>query len=128
MGVEPLVGFPDQPVVESPLTDTGLVARHEQDRLSFGVERKGYAPDPTRYRKPELFHVGVARSVQRIHPRSPEHRAEFLKQVCMGKQFVLNSDRQIVEFRVEGILESNNPAHEGIEHQNKYAVKRIFLA
>ena len=96
--------------------------------MSFGVERKGYAPDPTRHRKPELFHVGVARSVQRIHRRSPEHRAEFLKQVCMGKQFVLNSDRQIVEFRVEGILESNNPAHEGIEHQKKYAVKRIFLA
>ena len=46
----------------------------------------------------------------------------------MGKQFVLNSNRQIVEFRVEGILESNSPAHEGIEHQNKYAVKRIYLA
>ena len=45
----------------------------------------------------------------------------------MGEQFVLNSGWQIVEFRVEGILESNNPAHEGIEHQNKYAVKRIIL-
>ena len=46
----------------------------------------------------------------------------------MGKQFVLNSGGQIVEFRIEGILESNNPVHDGIEHQNKYAVKRIFLA
>ena len=45
----------------------------------------------------------------------------------MGKQVVLNSGRQIVEFRIEGILKSNNPAHEGIEHQNKYAVKRMFL-
>ena len=45
----------------------------------------------------------------------------------MGKQLILNSGRQFVEFSVEGILESNNPAHEGIGRENKYAVKRIFL-
>ncbi len=128
MSVETPVGLVDKSVVEAPFADTGFVARRKQDGLASRVEGEGHAPYAIRRVEPKFLHIGVARSVQRVHPWAPKRRAEFFKQPCLGKQLVLDHGRQFIEFRVEGLIDADHPAHSATMPRKIYAVKCICVA
>src|ERR1019366_5150542 len=79
MGVETVVGLPDQLAVESFLAHARLVAVHEQDRLALCVEGEGHSPFAIRRAEAQFLHVRVAGAVQGVNAGPPQLRAEPLK-------------------------------------------------
>src|SRR3546814_17399113 len=125
MCIKALVCFLDQGLVESPAAHPGLIASYKQDGLPLRIKGKGNPPDAVSRIKAKLLHVGMARSLQRVHARAPQFRAECLKKLCLRKQFVLHIGWQRIEFRVEGRIKLNFPAHFSIMRCTTYDVKSI---
>jgi hypothetical protein len=67
VGVEPVVGLSYQFAVKSLLAAARLISRNQQDALALRIEGKGHAPFAIRCGKPQFFHIGVARAVERIN-------------------------------------------------------------
>ena len=72
MRVEASVGETEEPFVEPFLVGTGLVATYEKDRLPTRVEGEGDAPYLSLPAETQFLHVGVLRSLQRVHRGAPE--------------------------------------------------------
>ena len=126
MPVESIVGLADQPLVEAPLTNSGLVAGYEQDSPSSRIEGEGNSPDAAVGSETQLLHVGVTRSLERIYAWAAQEGAECLQNLRTCKEFVLDTNRKRFKFRVKGRGELYDPAHGAIMLCIAYAVKNIY--
>ena len=126
MSIEPVVGLSDQLPVETPFTDPRLVASHKQDCLLARIEGEGYPPYSVVCAEAELFHVGVARALQRVHMRTPQCRSESLQQFHSREKLILDIHGQRIELRIESRIERDFPSHTSIMIYIAYAVKRIL--
>ncbi len=111
MRVEPLVGLPDELAVKPLFTAAGFIARDQQNCLPLGVECKSHSPLAIGRGEPQLLHVRVARSLERVHARPPELRSELLKQARQGQDLGLHVRLQRVEFRLKLVAYFYNPTH-----------------
>jgi hypothetical protein len=84
---------------------SGLVATTQDDRFARRVEGERESPDTIGRVEPQLFHVRVARSRQRIDARSSHLRSEDLQCVDMREQLILNVLVQRLELRHEQAME-----------------------
>src|SRR5947199_10771466 len=89
MSGKPTIRLCDELSVEALLASAGLVAGHEQDRSSIGVEGKGGAPLAIRSLEPQFFHIGVLGALERIGIWAPELRTVIGQQVGNSEQSVL---------------------------------------
>ena len=94
MPAESVVRSLDQLPVKAPFTDPGLIASHKQYSPPVRIKGKGDSPHAIICGKAKLLHVGVARSVQCIHPRAAQSWAERLKETRLCEKLVLHYDRQ----------------------------------
>ena len=85
MCIEPFVRLLDYLSVKMSFADTGFVASNEQDGLPLRVKSKGNSPHAVIGLKAKLLHIGVARSIQSVHPRAAQRRAECLKKLRLRK-------------------------------------------
>lgn len=127
MIIEAPVGLADQSVVETLFSSSRLVTGDQQDRAALWVEREGHTPHSVVSIETQLLHVGVTRSVERIHARPTQGRSELFQQPSVRHHLVLDRLCEIVKFRFEGRIEENNPGHQHIMTLNTYVVKNISL-
>ena len=69
--------------------------------MTAGVESEGNPPDAGVGPEAKFLHVGVARSVQRIHPGPAKLRAVGFKQTRVSERFILHDLAQLVELRLK---------------------------
>src|SRR3546814_7425817 len=81
----------------SDVCSSDLVTGHQQDGLPLEIKGKGNPPHAVSRVEPKLLHVGVARPLQRVHPRPAQLWAEGLKKFCLRKELVLHLGRQRIE-------------------------------
>ena len=86
MSVEALLSLTNQFAVKMLLAPARFIAGHQQDRLSFRVERKSDSPFSTRRAEPKLLQIRATGSLQRVDVRSPESRPELLEKQCHRQQ------------------------------------------
>ena len=71
MRVKTLIRLADQLAVEPLFADARFVPRNEQDRLPLCVESKSNSPLAVGRAEAQFLHIRVARTVQRVNPRTP---------------------------------------------------------
>ena len=110
MGVETVVGLPDQLAVESFLAHARLVAGHEQDRLALCVEGEGHSPFAIRRAEAQFLacsrggsRSGCQRGAAPIACRTAEEG--------QGQNLGLHVLVQRVELPVKLIADLNSPTH-----------------
>ena len=111
---EPVVRLGNKIAVELGLhlpAQAALVASHQKDRLPTRVECEGDTPNTLIGIEPQLLHVRIPRSVQRIHCRTSKCRADSLKDLCGLQQRVLNLLSHRSEFGFELGMEQDRPRH-----------------
>src|SRR4051794_15091018 len=79
MCVKPVVRFCDELLIEPLLAAAGFVASDKEDCLALRVEGESHAPLTIRRAEAQLFHIGVARIVERIYAGTPQLRPELLR-------------------------------------------------
>lgn len=79
MGIETVIGLPDELAVEALFAAARLIARHEQDRLAFRIEGEGHSPFTIRRAKAQLLRVGVAGAVKPVNAGPPQPWPELLE-------------------------------------------------
>jgi len=126
MSVEPRIRLGDQLAIKALFASARFIAAGQENRPPLRIEGKGHAPDAIRGVKPEFFHVGVTRTIERIGARPPQLRSELLKQRGVGQQFVLDALRQALELMLEFLMEHDFPWHVVSMQRNTYVVKYIF--
>ena len=105
MIVVSLIGHIDQAFVKSSLVRPALVTSNQQDRSAQGIECKRHPPHLTLPEKPQLLHVGVARTLERVRRGPAQVWSELGQQPSM---------RQTAELSVEGVVKQNGSSHAGI--------------
>jgi hypothetical protein len=125
MGVEPIVGLPDQRPVAALFATTRSIPRHQQDRRWRQIKGEGYLPFTTGRTKTQLLHMGVAGSLQRVHAGPPQLRSEPLEKTRQCQNLRLHLLGQRVELRFKRIANVNNPAQALNLACNSYDVKSI---
>ena len=113
MHVEAGVGEADEPFVEPFLVGTALVPTHEKDRLPIRIEGEGDAPYLALPAKPQFLHVGVLRSLQRVHRGAPEAWPKLAQQQGMGEKLILQALGEGPILAVELVVEKYCSAHGG---------------
>jgi hypothetical protein len=109
--IEAILGSPDQRSVEPARALARLVPGNEEHGSARRIERKSHSPDAARGIEAELLQVGVARSLERIHPGPSQRRAKLREQLGVSQQLVLHRCGEQLEFRVELVMEDNRPDH-----------------
>ena len=79
MAIKALIGFLYQASVEALLTSTGLVPRHEQNRLAPRVKRKSDSPFTVCRTESQFLHVWVAGTAERVNEGPSQLWPELLK-------------------------------------------------
>ena len=67
-----LISGGDETAIETTLTDTGLVASDQKNRLTLWIEGEGCTPDAIGSVEAKLLHVLVLRTLESIDSRSTE--------------------------------------------------------
>src|SRR5271156_3438150 len=111
MHVEAPIRRGDQRAIEPRLAAARLIAGDEDDRLPDRVECEGCAPSAARGIETQFLHVGVFRTVQRIHMWTPELWAKALEHPRPGEQGRLDFARECCEFGGERLIEKHDPSH-----------------
>jgi hypothetical protein len=122
-----LIGHLEQALIEPALICPTFVSANQQNGLSLWVKSKSHSPDLAAPRKPELFHVGMSRTLEGVYGRSSQVRAKLREQFGMCEQFVLKLFHHGLEFGVKGIVKKNSPSHEQIMDLKTYGVKSILI-
>ncbi len=110
MSVEAVIGLADQLAVKAFFARARFVASHQQDRFAGYIERESHSPHAVRRIEPELFHISVARSLERVDARPAELWPELLKKARQGQNFGSHVHVQRVELRLKLIPDLNNPS------------------
>ena len=105
MHVEAGVGETDEPFVKPFLVGAALVTRHEKHGLPVRVKGEGHAPYLALPAKPQFLHVGVLRSLQRVHRGAPEARPKLAQQLGMGQKLILQALGEGLKLAVELVVE-----------------------
>jgi hypothetical protein len=126
MGVKTSVGLAYQLTIEPPLASTRFVTRDKQDGLTLGIESKGHTPFAASCGEAQLFHVGMARALERVDARATELRAELLKQAGHGKNLSPHVFVQLLKFRRELVGNLNDLSHYQTMPLIAYSVKGII--
>jgi hypothetical protein len=87
--IESGIGFSNQSLVEPFFAHVRLITTTKDDRLTGWVKGKREAPDSVGGVEAELLHVGVLRTVERVHARSTELWSELFKQFDLSQQLIL---------------------------------------
>ncbi len=111
MGGEATIRQGDELSVEPFLTATGFVAGDKQDRLALRIECEGGAPFAVCRFEPQLFHIGVLRSLERVRVWTTKLRTIVGQQLGDGEQSVLDIMLQREKLRLERVFEFNFPSH-----------------
>lgn len=111
MRVKSIVGLNDELFVKSFLAYSRLVTRHEEHCLTFGIEGESHSPFSVCRRETQLFHIRVARTVERVHARPAKLWTELLKQAGESKNFFPDLFGQGIELRLKLIANLNSPSH-----------------
>jgi hypothetical protein len=77
MRVVARIGYVDQSFVKPTLVCATLVTAYQQDGFPLGIECKRHPPDLAISRKTQLLHVGVPRTLQRVHGGTTQVRAKL---------------------------------------------------
>lgn len=128
MGVKPVVRSSDELFIEPLLTAAGFVACDKENGLTLRVKGESDAPLPIRRAEAELFHIGVAGSVQRLDTRPTQLRPDLLQEPSMGKDFGLHILRQFLELRLELVPNFDRPCRYSIMTLKTYVIKSILRA
>ena len=127
MSAETLIRLANQCLIETPLFDSGFVTRHKQNSAPSGIEGKSDAPHAICRIEPELLHIGIARPFERIHAWTAETWAKRLEQLGVRKQLILHFIRKLIEFKIEGRIKADMPAHAGAMLSEAYVVHYICM-
>jgi hypothetical protein len=107
VSVKPTVALRDQRPVEPCRTAARLISGHQQQGLPRRIKGKRHAPHSIVSVEAQLFHVGMLRSIQRVHPRPTKLRTEMLQQLRLGEQFQTDGLTQLLELGFELRRESD---------------------
>src|ERR1700736_2066776 len=103
------VGLCDQLLIEAVLAYSRLVTSDQQNCLSPRIESKSHSPDLARCIKSKLLHVGMLRSLQRVHIGASEQRPVLCKNRGGRQQFVLNPLLEGQKLLFEFIFKTDDP-------------------
>src|ERR1700722_11978162 len=106
-----LVGGIQQSLVKLGLATTRFVSGDQQNCLPFRIKRKSYPPDTISSIKSQLFHVGMIRALQGVHPRTSQIRPVFFQELGASQKLLLNTFRKSLELVLEKIRQSDYPCH-----------------
>src|ERR1017187_2595460 len=109
MSVKTVVSLADQLAVEPLFADTRLITRHEEDSLALCIE--GKRPLSVSRAEPQLLHIRVARTLQRINAGPPQSRPELLENAGQRQNFRPRVFLQHEELRLEFVADLDSPAH-----------------
>ncbi len=101
MFIEPGVRLGNHLSIKALLAHSGLIPSHQKNGIPSRIKCKGNPPNTVRRVKAQLFHVGVARTVQRIDSRASEQRPEMSQQSRLRQEFVCHGQRELVELRLK---------------------------
>jgi hypothetical protein len=73
--------------------------------LAFQVECECNTPDAIRGIEAQFLHIGESRSLQRVHSRSPQLRAEFREQLGVSQQFISNGSGKFIKLGIKIVME-----------------------
>ena len=96
--------------------------RNQQDGLALWVERKRHSPLSIRYPEPDLFHVRVTRSLQRVNPRTSQFRAEPLQKPRRRENLDPHTLFKSVKLLFELVPDLDDPGHTTIMALKSYAI------
>ena len=96
--------------------------------MASRIEGEGDAPYLALPAKPQFLHVGVLRSLQRVHRGAPEARPKLAQQQGMGEKLILQALGEGLKLAVELVVEKYRPAHGGIMDVKPYGCKTIYEA
>src|SRR5205085_227576 len=105
------VGLCDQLLIKAALAHSRFVACDQENTLSTRIKSKCYSPYATLGIESQFLHVGMLRSLQRVHVGASESGAIFGKSSGGNKQFVLNLLLESQELSFKFIFKTNGPRH-----------------
>ena len=114
MTIETLVGFRNELPVKPFLLNSGLVTGHEKNGLAIRIKGEEDTPDAAIGFAPQLLHVRVLGSLERIGMRPAEPRTLSLKKAGLNQDRILDSHRTRLELHLEVIKEVDDPVHGAI--------------
>jgi len=104
MFVKSCVGTGDQLFIEPPLIDTTFITAHQQNRSALCIKRKSHTPYTAITIEAQLLHICVLRALERIHYWPTQVGAEFLKELGVGEQLILECAIQRLKLGVKVIV------------------------
>ena len=123
MFVKPCVGIGDQLFIETPLIRTAFIAAYQQNRRAFCIKCKSQQSYTTVVIETKLLHISVLRAFERIHSWPAQVGAEFLKELGVGEQFILECTIKRLKLSVKFIVKYNVPRHKLIMYLTTYSGK-----
>src|SRR5437016_1899956 len=105
------VGLRDQLFIKPALARSRLVVCNQENTLSTRIKSKCYSPYATLGIESQFLHVGMLRSLERVHVGASESGAIFGKSPGGYKQFVLNLLLESQELSFKFIFKTNGPRH-----------------
>ena len=111
MSVKTVIRFADQLAVEPFFADARFISRNQKHRLALRIEGKGHSPLAIACGEPQLLHVGVAGTVQRIDAGPPQLRAELPEKARQRQNLRLHVFLKREELRLEFVTDLNDPTH-----------------
>ncbi len=97
--------------VKAPFASPGFVSANQENGFSVGVEGERDAPDAIIRIAPQLLHVRVFRTFERIGMRPSELRTKFFEQSSFRGNGCFGLPRQRIEFGFKSRMKFDCPAH-----------------
>ncbi len=104
MFVKSCIGTGDQLFIEPPLINTAFIAAHQQNRSTLCIKHKSHTPYTAIAIEAQLFHICVLRAFERIHCWPAQVWAEFLKELGVSEQLILECAIQRLKLGVKVIV------------------------
>ena len=111
MSGESRVGIRNQSPIKPILAATRLVAGHQQYGLPRRIKRKRGSPHAVISIEAKLLHVGMLRTLERIHAWASSLRSELFQNFRLRKQFDSYRLAERSEFQFKLHREADHPSH-----------------
>src|SRR3970282_719588 len=123
MFVKSCVGIGNKPSIESSLIRSTLVSAYQQYGRALCIKCKSHPPYTAIKIDTQLLHIRVLRAFERIHRWPAQVRAEFLKELGVSEQFILERTIQRQKLGVKFIVKKYVPGHGRIMPLKTYCDK-----
>jgi hypothetical protein len=109
MLIVPLIRHANQIAIKAYLRGCALISSGQQDGLALWIKDLGNSPNTTIGIEAQLFHVGVARTLERICLRPAEQRAILAEYHRHSFQLLSNHLGQLPDFNCKIVVKLDRP-------------------